>query len=231
MELAGHAQSPCSLRAAHAGELSVSRRLLSPSPPFADGRDSVSKRRGVKVYGGQPVNAGGIIIRQLGTKVGASPGRMPARCCLAAQAGSRGRGQRGSLSAQPLPSRLASPTLRPLSSLLPSATASVPPCVPHLPHACPLSLKQVHPGKNVGLGRDYTLFSLIDGVVVFEKNSRRSSVTVVPFEQYQVRGGTRGAQSVDGTAQHSRRAAQRCGGAVVVVGEEGPGPEPCAAMG
>jgi hypothetical protein len=35
----------------------------------------VSKRRGVKVYGGQPVNAGGIIIRQLGTKVGASPPR------------------------------------------------------------------------------------------------------------------------------------------------------------
>lgn len=35
-----------------------------------NGRDSVSKRRGVKVYGGQPVPAGGIIIRQLGTKVG-----------------------------------------------------------------------------------------------------------------------------------------------------------------
>ena len=34
-----------------------------------NGRDSVSKRRGVKVYGGQPVPAGGIIIRQLGTKV------------------------------------------------------------------------------------------------------------------------------------------------------------------
>ncbi len=34
-----------------------------------NGRDSNSKRRGVKVYGGQPVNAGGIIIRQLGTKV------------------------------------------------------------------------------------------------------------------------------------------------------------------
>lgn len=32
----------------------------------------MSKRRGVKVYGGQPVNAGGIIIRQLGTKVGAT---------------------------------------------------------------------------------------------------------------------------------------------------------------
>lgn len=35
-----------------------------------NGRDSNSKRRGVKVYGGQPVPAGGIIIRQLGTKVG-----------------------------------------------------------------------------------------------------------------------------------------------------------------
>lgn len=52
----------------------------------------------------------------------------------------------------------------------------------------PPSAVQVHPGKNVGLGRDYTLFSLIDGVVVFEKNSRRSSVTVVPFEMYQVGG-------------------------------------------
>lgn len=44
----------------------------------------------------------------------------------------------------------------------------------------------MHPGKNVGLGRDYTLFSLIDGVVVFDKNSRRSSVSVIPFEQFQV---------------------------------------------
>lgn len=78
----------------------------------------MSKRRGVKVYGGQPVNAGGIIIRQLGTKV--------------------------------------------------------------------------HPGKNVGLGRDYTLFALIDGVVVFDKNSRRSSVNVIPFEQYQVGLGQAG---------------------------------------
>ena len=34
-----------------------------------NGRDSNSKRRGVKVYGGQPIRAGGIIVRQLGTKV------------------------------------------------------------------------------------------------------------------------------------------------------------------
>ncbi len=34
-----------------------------------NGRDSESKRLGVKVYGGQSINAGGIIIRQRGTKV------------------------------------------------------------------------------------------------------------------------------------------------------------------
>ncbi len=33
-----------------------------------NGRDSQSKRLGVKVYGGQSINAGGIIIRQRGTK-------------------------------------------------------------------------------------------------------------------------------------------------------------------
>ena len=36
-----------------------------------NGRDSLSKRRGVKVYGGQPVKAGGIIVRQLGSTVSA----------------------------------------------------------------------------------------------------------------------------------------------------------------
>ena len=34
-----------------------------------NGRDSESKRLGVKVYGGQAINAGGIIVRQRGTKV------------------------------------------------------------------------------------------------------------------------------------------------------------------
>jgi large subunit ribosomal protein L27 len=63
---------------------------------------------------------------------------------------------------------------------------------------------QVHPGKNVGLGRDYTLFSLIDGVVVFEKNSRRSSVTVVPFENYTV---PEGQQLKEGSRKHTRLAA------------------------
>ena len=38
-----------------------------------NGRDSNAQRRGVKVFGGQLINAGGIIIRQLGTKI--HPGR------------------------------------------------------------------------------------------------------------------------------------------------------------
>ena len=67
-----------------------------------NGRDSVSKRLGVKVFGGQSILAGGIIMRQRGTKI--------------------------------------------------------------------------HPGDNVGLGRDFTLFALKDGVVKFDKAHRRVSV-------------------------------------------------------
>jgi len=67
-----------------------------------NGRDSVSKRLGVKVYGGQSILAGGIIMRQRGTKI--------------------------------------------------------------------------HPGNNVGLGRDFTLFALKDGVVKFDKAHRKVSV-------------------------------------------------------
>ncbi len=74
-----------------------------------NGRDSNSQRRGVKVYGGQSIHAGSIIIRQLGTKI--------------------------------------------------------------------------HPGNNVGMGKDYTLFSLIDGVVKFErydKTRKKVSVYAAP---------------------------------------------------
>ena len=40
---------------------------------------------------------------------------------------------------------------------------------------------KIHPGKNVGLGGDYTLFSLIDGVVKFErKDKTRRKVSVYP---------------------------------------------------
>jgi large subunit ribosomal protein L27 len=73
-----------------------------------NGRDSESKRLGVKVYGGQAINAGGIIIRQRGTKV--------------------------------------------------------------------------HAGENVGMGKDHTLFALIDGTVQFATKGalKRHVVTVVP---------------------------------------------------
>lgn len=72
-----------------------------------NGRDSESKRLGVKKFGGQPVKAGNIIVRQRGTKF--------------------------------------------------------------------------HPGTNVGTGRDYTLFALIDGVVKFERKDReRLKVSVYP---------------------------------------------------
>jgi large subunit ribosomal protein L27 len=60
-----------------------------------NGRDSQSKRLGVKIYGGQPAIAGNIIVRQRGT--------------------------------------------------------------------------EYHPGKNVGVGRDFTLFALTDGLVEFKK--------------------------------------------------------------
>ena len=41
-----------------------------------------------------------------------------------------------------------------------------------------------HPGRNVGLGRDYTIYSLIDGVVKFEnKDKKRQQVSVYPAER------------------------------------------------
>jgi large subunit ribosomal protein L27 len=41
---------------------------------------------------------------------------------------------------------------------------------------------QFHPGKNVGMGRDYTLFSLIDGVVAFEYiDKSRQKISVYPI--------------------------------------------------
>jgi large subunit ribosomal protein L27 len=38
-----------------------------------------------------------------------------------------------------------------------------------------------HPGKNVGMGRDYTLFSLVEGHVFFDREGRR--INVAPFEE------------------------------------------------
>jgi len=67
-----------------------------------NGRDSQSKRLGVKKFGGESVIPGNIIIRQRGTKF--------------------------------------------------------------------------QPGRNVGLGRDYTIFSLVEGNVKFDRNGRRVNV-------------------------------------------------------
>ena len=42
---------------------------------------------------------------------------------------------------------------------------------------------KIHPGSNVGLGRDYTLFAKVDGVVTFENFGRnRKKVSVYPVE-------------------------------------------------
>jgi large subunit ribosomal protein L27 len=74
-----------------------------------NGRDSNGQRRGVKVFGGETVRAGNILVRQLGTKI--------------------------------------------------------------------------HPGRNVGLGRDYTLYSLIDGVVKYGRYDKlRKKVDVLPLQ-------------------------------------------------
>lgn len=62
----------------------------------------------------------------------------------------------------------------------------------------------MHPGKNVGLGKDYTLFALIDGVVKFEKNSRLQKVNVVPFDEYDV---PEGQKMKEGSRKHKRRVA------------------------
>ncbi len=117
-----------SARVAHNAMLTIEAAHKKGAGSTKNGRDSNSKRRGVKVYGGQPVPAGGIIIRQLGTKV--------------------------------------------------------------------------HPGKNVGLGKDYTLFSLIDGVVKFDKNSRIKKVNVIPFEEYEIPEGQR---LQEGSRKHKKR--------------------------
>ncbi|SFV70308.1 LSU ribosomal protein L27p [hydrothermal vent metagenome] len=40
---------------------------------------------------------------------------------------------------------------------------------------------KVHPGKNVGMGKDHTIFALVDGVVAFErKDKNRKQVSIIP---------------------------------------------------
>jgi len=75
-----------------------------------NGRESASKRLGVKIWGGQYAKAGNIIVRQRGT--------------------------------------------------------------------------QHNPGENIGMGKDHTLFALVDGVVQFKKGRKdRSYVSVVPVQE------------------------------------------------
>ncbi|HIC44274.1 MAG TPA: 50S ribosomal protein L27 [Sulfurimonas sp.] len=40
---------------------------------------------------------------------------------------------------------------------------------------------KVHPGANMGMGKDHTLFALVDGVVVFERyDKKRKQVSIIP---------------------------------------------------
>lgn len=42
-----------------------------------------------------------------------------------------------------------------------------------------------HPGRNVGIGKDHTLFALVDGTVEFKADRTRSYVSVVPAQKMQ----------------------------------------------
>jgi large subunit ribosomal protein L27 len=65
------------------GALLVQNAHKKGSGSTKNGRDSNAKRRGVKVYGGQPVKAGGIIVRQVGSTVSAvQRGRMQGWGCV-----------------------------------------------------------------------------------------------------------------------------------------------------
>ncbi|HEY8517811.1 MAG TPA: 50S ribosomal protein L27 [Candidatus Binatia bacterium] len=45
---------------------------------------------------------------------------------------------------------------------------------------------RIHPGRNVGMGRDYTLFAKIDGIVRYERMGKdRRRVSVLPLDQAQ----------------------------------------------
>lgn len=46
--------------------------------------------------------------------------------------------------------------------------------------------KSIHPGRNVGIGRDFTLFALIDGRVVFKRQGhmQKKTAIIVPEDEY-----------------------------------------------
>lgn len=97
-------------------------------------------------------------------------------------------------------------------------TSLVPCSVADWPH--PLDV-QVHPGKNVGLGKDYTLYSLINGIVVFSRNSRRQTVSVLPNNEYEIPEGQR-------LQPDSRRGRRRAEAAARAAGQAVPDPSPAA---
>lgn len=41
---------------------------------------------------------------------------------------------------------------------------------------------RIHPGRNVGMGKDYTLFAKIPGQVVYESSRNRKRVSIIPIE-------------------------------------------------
>ncbi len=47
---------------------------------------------------------------------------------------------------------------------------------------------KIHPGRNVGLGRDYTIYALVEGLVKFEPYNKygRRKVSVIPLEEVEV---------------------------------------------
>lgn len=71
----------------------------------------------------------------------------------------------------------------------------------------------MHAGEGVGTGKDFTLFALQEGIVVFKANARRKTVTVVPADLYEVPEGQRpkeGSRAQRNREFHyARRAAAR----------------------
>ncbi len=50
---------------------------------------------------------------------------------------------------------------------------------------------RIHAGRNVGVGRDHTVFALIDGIVKYERKGRdRRQVSITPFELPEARTPT-----------------------------------------
>ncbi len=71
---------------------------------------------------------------------------------------------------------------------------------------------RVHPGVNVGIGKDHTLFALVDGTVKFAVKGMRnnSTVSIQPLEQSQAAGGIGHGRSASRLAEWPRCAGPFC---------------------